>query len=128
MNLSNLRVVAAVPAVDINRARKFYTETLGLKEVKVDAPDTYLFEGSDGTGITVYGRQEGTKADHTTAIWVVDDVHKAVDDLQAKGVKFEKYDMPNLKTDENCIAQLGGEQTAWFKDSEGNIMAVSTAS
>ncbi len=60
----------------------------------------------------------------STAFWAVDDVAAEVQELKARGVVFEEYDMPGIKM-ENSIASGGGAKTAWFKDSEGNIMAVS---
>jgi hypothetical protein len=58
------------------------------------------------------------------AFWQVADVEKEVAELKARGVKFEEYDMPGMKT-QNSIATGGGAKTAWFKDTEGNILAVS---
>jgi hypothetical protein len=71
----------------------------------------------------LYEREGGTKADHTVAGWVVDDVEKAVDMLSERGLEFEQYDLPGLKTDERGIAESNGMKGSWFKDSEGNILS-----
>ena len=63
-------------------------------------------------------------ANSATAFWAVDDVEAEVAELKARGVRFEEYDMPGIKTVDG-IATGGGAKTAWFKDSEGNILAVS---
>jgi hypothetical protein len=60
----------------------------------------------------------------STAFWAVEDVVAEVRELKGKGVVFEDYDMPGIKM-ENSIASRGGAKTAWFKDSEGNILAIS---
>jgi predicted enzyme related to lactoylglutathione lyase len=117
--------MAILAVVDVERAKTFYREKLGLRPSDMPVPaDSALFEGGDGTWLYVYEREGGTKADHTVAGWLVDDVEETVEDLRARGVVFEQYDMPGLKTDERGIAEIGGAKTAWFKDSEGNILAI----
>ena len=116
--LSDSRVSAVLPVVDLERARKFYEEKLGLQ-----AGDTLggvMFECGHGSQLVLYHRDSSTKADHTAAGWEVDDVEKVVKDLREKGVVFEQYEM----TDERGIATMGGVKGAWFKDSEGNILSV----
>jgi hypothetical protein len=71
-----------------------------------------------------YEREGDTNADHTVAGWLVEDVEKTVEELRDKGVVFELYDMPGLKTDERGIAESGPTKSAWFKDSEGNILSI----
>jgi len=124
MTLRDAPVAAILPAADIERAKTFYSETIGLHGPDLVAPATFAFEGGDGTTLVVYERDSGTKADHTVAGWMVEDVEETVDELRQKGVVFEQYDQPGLKTDERGIAELGDQQVAWFKDSEGNILAI----
>ncbi len=76
------------------------------------------------TNLILYRRDTPTKADHTAAGWMVDDIEEAVRDLRARGVVFEQYDMPGLKTNEQGIADSGTIKGAWFKDTEGNILSV----
>ncbi len=114
-------VYAVLPATDITRAREFYEKTLGL-EVE-DAPITGYFYafGGLGTRFMVYE----TAAAHgaaTTAVFIVQDLEGIMSELRDRGVQFEEYDMPGLKT-VNGIAQFGAMgRGAWFKDSEGNII------
>jgi len=124
MLLKNAPVAAILPAADMERAKEFYSQKLGLEIEPVDAPGTISFRCGGETRLIVYHREEGTKAEHTVAGWLVDDVEETVEALSEKGVLFEQYDMPNLKTDDRGIAVLGDEQVAWFKDSEGNILSI----
>ena len=83
-----------------------------------------MYELSGGTGFAVFlssGKASGT---HTQLALEVPDVEAAVKDLRARGLKFEEYDSPELKT-VNGVAEIGGTKVAWFKDSEGNLIAVS---
>jgi predicted enzyme related to lactoylglutathione lyase len=127
MLLKDNRVSAVVPVKNLERAKKFYSEKLDLRPSDISAPDTLLMESGGHTTIMLYKRENGTRGDNTAAVWFVDDVEKAVKELHNRGVNFEHYDMPNLKTDQRGIARLGDEQVAWFKDTEGNILAVSTS-
>ena len=121
--LANSRVAAILPAVDLERAKEFYEKKLGLRPI--DAPVAgAMFEGGQGTMLALYPRDTPTKADHTVAGWVVDDIEAVVDALRKRGVVFEQYDMPGMKTDERGIATLGPGKSAWFKDTEGNILSI----
>lgn len=113
-----------MPVVDLERARKFYEEKLGLKAVRVDPPPApgVMYEAGEGTGLYIYQRA-ATKADHTVATFEVDNVEAEIKDLKAKGVVFEEYDLPGLKT-VNSIATMGTIKGGWFKDSEGNILGI----
>jgi catechol 2,3-dioxygenase-like lactoylglutathione lyase family enzyme len=114
--------MAILPVVDLERARKFYEEKLGLQAVEI--PEGVMYECAQGTGLALYLRDTPTKADHTAAGWEVDSVEELVQTLGEKGVVFEQYDMPGLKTDEQGIATMEGAKAAWFKDTEGNILSV----
>jgi catechol 2,3-dioxygenase-like lactoylglutathione lyase family enzyme len=112
---------ATIPAKDLAGTRKFYEETLGLEAVHEDQ-DGILYKSGDSY-FTLYPTQFAGTAQHTLGAFVVRDVEAAVADLKAKGVTFEEYDLPGLKTVDG-IADLGGERGGWFKDPEGNILAV----
>lgn len=117
-----LRVGTTLPAQDIARAKAFYRDKLGLTPTQEDALGL-LYELDAGTGFGLFpssGKPSGT---HTQMAIEVEDVEQSVKDLQAKGVKFEEYDTPMLKT-VNGVADMGGTKGAWFKDSEGNLIAV----
>jgi predicted enzyme related to lactoylglutathione lyase len=122
--LVNAPIHPVLPVVDLDRARKFYEEKVGLKVVRVD-PDPapgVLFQAGKGTQLGIYKRA-ATKADHTVAGFTVKDVETEVKELKAKGVVFEEYDLPGLKT-VNGIVSMGPVKAAWFKDTEGNILCV----
>jgi len=120
--ITTATVYPVLPAEDIDRARRFYHETLGF-EIE-DAPQTgsFLVHAGNGSRILVYERAR-TKAEHTVATFIVDDLPAAMEDMRSRGVTFEEYDMPGLKTHEG-IAEMGGERSAWFVDPEGNVIAV----
>jgi predicted enzyme related to lactoylglutathione lyase len=122
--LANAMARATVPAEDVGRATKFYTESLGLK--KVDGSDQYsLFEAGKGSQILMYKRGR-TKAEHTEITFVVDDLENEVKRLTEKGVKMEQYDMGPIKTNEKGIATMGDVKMAWMTDTEGNILGLSS--
>ncbi|MBA2253572.1 MAG: VOC family protein [Chloroflexi bacterium] len=122
--LKDSRVAAVVATADLERARRFYTETLGLGVMSED-PAGIVFTAGAGTAILVYLRPEHSPAPQTIATFEVDDVAQMVRDLEAKGVRFEDYDMPGIKTVDH-VADLGGQKAAWFTDPDGNIIAIGT--
>lgn len=121
--LKDYPMITTLPAADTARAKKFYGEVLGLKQVETEMPeDAVMFEAGDGTKVYLYKRG-ATKADHTAFEFHVNNLETEMEGLKAKGVVFEEYDMPGLKT-ENGIAKMGNYKSAWFKDTEGNIIAL----
>lgn len=112
---------ATIPAKDIDSTRKFYEGVLGLEIVR-ETPAGITYRAGDST-LSLYPTQFAGTAQHTLGGFVVGDVQAAVADLRARGVTFEEYDMPGLKTVDG-IAELEGEKGAWFKDPEGNILSV----
>jgi catechol 2,3-dioxygenase-like lactoylglutathione lyase family enzyme len=128
--LTDAPVIASLPCVDLQGARDFYGGVLGLQEVTIPGareggPNAAAFyQCGGGTNLLVYQRETPTTADHTAAAWIVDDIEATVDALVAKGVKMEVYDMPDAEFDEKGIARSEGVASAWFKDPEGNILAV----
>jgi predicted enzyme related to lactoylglutathione lyase len=126
--LKDAPVAAILPASDISRARKFYSENLRLPFADMPVPeDGAAFVCGDCTMLYLYERENGTRADHTAAGWLVEDVEKAVEELRGRGVVFEQYDMPGLKTNKRGIAESGPVKSAWFKDTEGNILSITQA-
>jgi predicted enzyme related to lactoylglutathione lyase len=113
---------AYIPAKDVARARKFYEEKLGLKP-KQEIAGGVAYEFGKGTGCFLYPTPNAGTSKASQAFWQVEDVEREVRELKGRGVKFEDYDMPGMKT-ENGIATAGGAKAAWFKDSEGNILAL----
>ena len=112
---------ATLPASDLGRARKFYEGTLGL-ELEEENPAGVFYRAGSGR-IFVYESGFAGTNQATAATFLVDDLEAAVRELRERGVDFEEYDFPGLKT-VNGIADLGGELSAWCKDTEGNILSV----
>jgi catechol 2,3-dioxygenase-like lactoylglutathione lyase family enzyme len=112
---------ATIPAKDVDGTRKFYEDTLGL-EIMIDDPGGIVYRSGDSF-LTLYPTEFAGTAQHTLGGFVVRDVDASVEELRGKGVTFEEYDMPGLKT-ENGIADIGGMKAAWFKDPEGNILSI----
>ncbi len=111
-----------LPVRDLQRARRFYEDALGL-EVLGARPDGKFVYRCGGTRIALFPKAEGTRAEHTAISFRVDDVGAAIAALQARGVRFADYDLPGLKTvDHVCV--LGSEKAAWFEDTEGNILCL----
>ena len=123
--LTNAPVHPTLPVVDLERAKKFYEEKLGLKVIRTDPSPGAILQAGEGTNIYLYQRA-ATKADHTTASFIVTDVEATVKELKAKGVVFEEIEIPSMgiKTVDG-IASKGELKAAWFKDTEGNILVVS---
>ena len=126
--LRNALVIASLPAIDIQRATKFYSETLELQPDDAPEPDKVTFAGGDGTMLLLYKREGDIQSDHTAVTWLVDDLEKAVEVLRQRGIVFEQYDRPGWKTDERGIAEVGGVRGAWFRDTEGNILEIAEGS
>ena len=123
--LTNSPIRPTIPVVDLERAKSFYETVLGLKPVPANndrASGIAMFECGNGTHIELYQRNS-SKADHTLATFEVSDIEGEVNALRGKGVVFEEYDMPEIKT-QNGIATQGSVKAAWFKDSEGNILCI----
>jgi predicted enzyme related to lactoylglutathione lyase len=121
--LKNAAIVPYIPVSDVKRARKFYEEKIGLQP-KEQYAGGVIYECGDGSWVFMYQSAGAGTSKASTAFWEVDDVENEVAELKSRGVVFEEYDMPGIKT-VNGIASGGGAKTAWFKDSEGNILAVS---
>jgi predicted enzyme related to lactoylglutathione lyase len=115
---------ATLPAQDIARARKFYEQKLGLTPGDV-GPDGGVYYKTGNTGFLVFPSMGKPSGDHTQLGLDVEDVPATVNELKKSGVKFEDYDFPGLKTQDG-IADMGpdGGKGAWFKDSEGNLIAI----
>ena len=121
--LSQYPVYASIPAKDIDRAKRFYVDVLGFTVQTVHSDGSLDFEAGDGTRFFVYPTQYAGTAKHTIAGFQVDDLDREIVSLKNKGIELEEYDIPGLKTIDG-IATLGEEKSAWFKDSEGNIIGV----
>ena len=109
---------------DIRKAKEFYGETLGL-EVSEEDQGVLMLHLAGGTKVIAYPKPNHSPATFTILNFPVGSVDKAVDELTKRGVRFEIYDEPDLKTDERGISRGGGGPViAWFKDPAGNILSV----
>jgi catechol 2,3-dioxygenase-like lactoylglutathione lyase family enzyme len=122
--LKDQQVGAVLPASDIARARAYYSEKLGLEPENPDADDNLQYRCGDGTGFFIYQTSNAGTAKNTQMGWMVSDVAATMAELREKGVKFEDYDFPGLKTENGIATMPDGTAAAWFLDSEGNILSI----
>ncbi|CAN5483183.1 VOC family protein [soil metagenome] len=120
--LSDTRVVATLPVSDLGRARRFYADTLSLKPLR-ELPEGLLYECAYGSRFLLYLTSGVPGGEHTQLAFVASDLESEVADLKSDGVIFEDYDLPNLKT-VHSIAYTRSGQSAWFRDSEGNLLVL----
>ena len=116
---------ATLPAKDLGRAKVFYSERLGLTPTSEDDQGVHFVVG--GTRFRLFRSGGSASGSHTQLALIVSDVAEQVRALRARGLAFEEYDYPNLKTIDG-IADLGYAKAAWFKDSEGNLLGVAETS
>jgi catechol 2,3-dioxygenase-like lactoylglutathione lyase family enzyme len=128
--LEDGKVVARIPVKDLQRSRKFYAEKLGL-EPKEERPGGLLYRCGEGE-FALFESTGAASGNHTQMGWEVEDIEATVEQLRARGVVFEEYDFPGLKT-VNGIAEVAGnypskggvgEKAAWFRDVDGNLFGI----
>ena len=128
MGLSDSRVQALMAVSDLDRARRFYEDQLGLAPGEEEEA-LVSYPCADGTGIGVYLSPENAgKSPATIAGWSVDDLDQTMAELASRGVGFEQYDQPGLKTDEQGVFDSGRFRAAWTKDPDGNTIALTEVS
>ena len=115
-------VTCILPVKDMERARRFYDQALGLQPLG-DKPDGKFVYRCGGTEIALFPKPEGTQARHTALSFRVDDIAAAIALLESRGVRFADYDLPGLQT-VGHVCVLGSEKAAWFEDTEGNILCL----
>jgi catechol 2,3-dioxygenase-like lactoylglutathione lyase family enzyme len=120
--LKDLEIMAVLPAKDINRAKDFYRDKLVL-EPETEQADGVMYRCGKGTGFLLYETDNAGSAKNTQMGWETDNLEAEMEDLRGRGVVFEDYDFPGLKT-ENGVATNDWGKSAWFLDSEGNILNV----
>jgi len=113
---------ATIAVSDLDRARKFYEGPLGFKPMD-ERSDGVRYASGEGNWFLVYPTQFAGTAKNTCLSFEVDDVETTVKELRDRGIIFEEYDFPGLKTVDG-IAEIQGVKGAWFKDPDGNILAV----
>jgi predicted enzyme related to lactoylglutathione lyase len=130
MTLERAKVATRLPAQDLERARAFYAEKLGLEPAE-ERDGGLLYRLGDGE-FALFGSSGRPSGGHTQMAFEVDDIEATVEELRGRGVMFEEYDFPGLTT-VNGIAEVEGnypskggkgERAAWFRDSEGNMLGI----
>ncbi len=122
--LSDSKVTATVAVGDLQRAKEFYEGKLGLSARGGDeAAQVVVYGCGEGSELIVYASEHAGKATATVATWEVSGLEQLVDELSSIGIEFEQYDEP-LKTDEKGILHSEQGDVAWFKDPDGNTIAV----
>jgi catechol-2,3-dioxygenase len=120
--LKSSPVATILPVIDSERAHQFYEHALGLSYLGQSGDGKHLFAIGSGT-LALLQKPPGSQAQHTVLSFEVADTASAVHELTQRGVNFEDYDLPGLKT-VNKVCVLGSEKAAWFTDTEGNILCV----
>jgi predicted enzyme related to lactoylglutathione lyase len=122
--INDSTVTANIPAPELNRARDFYADKLGLTPASEIEGIMLIYKTAGGTTFSVYQTEFAGQAGHTIAQWHVEDVAAEVRALQDKGVTFEQYDMPGVEWNSGVASMGDMGKAAWFKDSEGNILCL----
>ena len=120
--LADKDAVATIAVKDLKAAKRFYGDTLGLKLTPVPEPEVLNYKSGNST-VLVYKSQFAGSNKATAVTWIVDDVEGTVRDLKAKGISFEHYDFPGM-TRKGDVHIAGKSKAAWFKDPDGNILAL----
>ncbi|MGW0811843.1 VOC family protein [Streptomyces viridiviolaceus] len=128
--LARARTATRLPAQDLDRARRFYSERLGLEPVD-ERPGGLLYR-CGGVDFALFRSAGASPGTFTQMAWEVEDIETVVAELKAHGVVFEEVDMPGLRTKDGIAEIEGnypskgarGERGAWFRDSEGNLLGV----
>ena len=122
MSLATSAVSALLPVADTARAKEFY-DKLDLPFLGTNDEGSLMYQLSGGAMLMLLPREAGTQNPSTALTWEVSDVRSELKDLESRGVVFEDYDLPGLKTVDH-IAELGGTRSAWFLDPDGNVLCV----
>ncbi|HEY7722433.1 MAG TPA: VOC family protein [Pedococcus sp.] len=125
MSLATCPIATMLPVTDTDRAKDFYANTLGLPFEGSDPMGELLFGLGGGATLVLLPREAGTQSASTAMSWKVDDLEAEIAELEGRGVVFEDYDLPDLKT-VNHIAETDGVRAAWFLDPDGNVLCVHT--
>ena len=120
--LQKFPLYAYIPAKDVARARRFYEDKLGFKP-KEEVADGVVYDFANGTSCFLYPTPNAGTSQASQAFWQVDDVDAEIAELESRGVVFEHYGMPGERSPSGAIT-ANGAKAAWFKDTEGNILAI----
>jgi catechol 2,3-dioxygenase-like lactoylglutathione lyase family enzyme len=121
--VNNNRISAVLVSTDLEASQRFYEDKVGMTLSPESIPNHLLFDAGGGSTLLIYGRPSGNLADHTQVRFWSTDIETDVKELADRGVEFDDYDTPTFKT-ENHIATTPIGRSAWFKDPDGNTIAV----
>jgi len=123
MAVKDYPVHATLPANDLRRAQTFYSDVLGLTAYP-DGPVRTFFVLPDGSRVAIYQTAKTSRGGHSQMAFRVKDVEAEVAELKSRGVAFEEYDSPVVKTDQDNITTVSGARVAWFRDTEQNMIGL----
>ena len=121
MDFKNTKAFSSFSVKDLDEAKRFYGQTLGLEVSESD--EGLILQTKGGTDVFIYPKPDHTPATFTVLNFVVDDVDRAVDELNKMGIRFQIYNKGELKTDDRGVFQ-GKPKIAWFKDPAGNFLSI----
>lgn len=122
MPLATSAIAALLPVTDTARAKEFY-DKLDLPYLGTNDEGSLLYQLAGGAALLLLPREAGTQNPSTALTWEVPDVRAEIASLEGRGIRFEDYDLPGLKTVEH-IAEMGGMRSAWFLDPDGNVLCL----
>ncbi len=122
--IGDSRISAVHESSDLERSREFYEKTVGLTLSPETIPNHLLFDCGNGTSLLIYGRPKGNSADHTQVRFWTSDIARDVAALVERGIVFEEYDMGAFKTIDHVVTSPGIGRSAWFRDPDGNTIAI----
>lgn len=123
MSLSSSSVAVMLPISDPDRAQKFYTDQLGLPYEGTNDEKSLMYRLAGGAQLVLLPRPDEKPLGSTAMSFEVTDLEQEIADLESRGVVFEDYDLPELRT-EGHVATMGDEKAAWFLDPDGNVLCV----
>src|SRR5215469_10526207 len=121
--LNDNRISAVLVSTDLEASQRFYEDKVGMTLSPETIPNHLLFDAGDGTTLLIYGRPNPNLADHTQVRFWSTDIENDVKELADRGVEFDDYDTPTFTT-VNHIATTPIGRSAWFKDPDGNTIAI----
>jgi catechol 2,3-dioxygenase-like lactoylglutathione lyase family enzyme len=122
--MNDNKVSAVLVSTDLMQAQRFYEDKVGLRLSPATIKNHLVFECGDGTSLLIYGRPSGNRADHTQVRFWSTDIEADVAKLAARGIDFDEYDTDTFKTINHVVTTAGIGRSAWFKDPDGNTIAL----
>ncbi len=122
--VGNNRISAVLVSTDLEQSQAFYQNKVGLTLSTDTIKNHLVFDCGSGSTLLIYGRGSGNKADHTQVRFWSTDIGKDVTELVGRGIQFEEYDSGSFKAVDHVVTSAGIGRSAWFKDPDGNTIAL----